>query len=417
MATSVTAQAGGASRPLPSADPSPRPPAASSCRTPPPTPAPPNRWRTARRRRQRGELLAADGWRARCGTGTTMTSQPRGASPSTSVGAASTAWTTSTLRRRAAGRRGISASRPSARWSTGTRLASPDDRGGLRADAAIAGRRSRAGRRAGAVRGHQPARCVGRGDHHPVELVEVARQPARQRRRLVDDLGQRHDDRRAPRSSRSTSGAACSAGRVTTTRRPASGGRPAGLQLGSQRGRPGDGRAGRVVAERHGTAQRPPGRGVGEEPGQPAVGGVRADRQRAAGAELGQERPLGLDGVRASARGRSPPAAPRAVVGAALDGDAALAGRRHERVDVELLGDPSVSPRICSAATAITIAPPSGILPSRVWMLPRSSTKSRSGRACGELGAAAHRAAGHRRAGGRSASDGRPARRRRCAGR
>jgi hypothetical protein len=33
-----------------------------------------------------------------------------------------------------------------------------------------------------------------------------------------------------------------------------------------------------------------------------------------------------------------------------------------------------------SAATAITIAPPSGIFDSRVSMLPRSSTKSRSGR-------------------------------------
>ena len=41
----------------------------------------------------------------------------------------------------------------------------------------------------------------------------------------------------------------------------------------------------------------------------------------------------------------------------------------------------SVRPRISSAATAITIAPPSGTLSSRVWMLPRSSTNSRSGRA------------------------------------
>ena len=40
----------------------------------------------------------------------------------------------------------------------------------------------------------------------------------------------------------------------------------------------------------------------------------------------------------------------------------------------------SVMPRTSSAATAITIAPPSGTFASRVWMLPRSSTNVRSGR-------------------------------------
>ena len=41
----------------------------------------------------------------------------------------------------------------------------------------------------------------------------------------------------------------------------------------------------------------------------------------------------------------------------------------------------SVSPSTCSAATAITIDPPSGTRSRRVAMLPRSSTKRRSGRA------------------------------------
>ena len=39
----------------------------------------------------------------------------------------------------------------------------------------------------------------------------------------------------------------------------------------------------------------------------------------------------------------------------------------------------SVSPRTSSAATAITIAPPSGIFDRRVWMLPRSSTNCEVG--------------------------------------
>ena len=48
------------------------------------------------------------------------------------------------------------------------------------------------------------------------------------------------------------------------------------------------------------------------------------------------------------------------VVGAALDGDAALADGRHEPARVEALGDPLGQPEHLSAATAITIAPPSG---------------------------------------------------------
>ena len=68
------------------------------------------------------------------------------------------------------------------------------------------------------------------------------------------------------------------------------------------------------------------------------------------------------------------------VVGATLDRDATLPGARHEGGRRRSSAIRSRRPRISSAATAITIAPPSGTLPSRVWMLPRSSTKSRSGR-------------------------------------
>ena len=73
----------------------------------------------------------------------------------------------------------------------------------------------------------------------------------------------------------------------------------------------------------------------------------------------------------------------------------------------------SVRSRICSAATAITIAPPAGIFDSRVSMLPRSSTNSEVGAHLGQLGPATHRAAGHRGAVRRARRDGhRPGRRR-----
>ena len=68
---------------------------------------------------------------------------------------------------------------------------------------------------------------------------------------------------------------------------------------------------------------------------------VRADRQRAARSELGQERPLDLD---LATRLRVVDAGERggdvAVVGATLDRDASLADGRHELGRIEDLGDP-----------------------------------------------------------------------------
>ena len=118
-------------------------------------------------------------------------------------------------------------------------------------------------------------------------------------------------------------------------------------------------------------------------------------------AELGEERSLGLDrppggfvvdrrqhvdAVSASSARHSTATQPWPTAGTNASGGRARAAIRRSGRGSR------------SAATAITIAPPSGTLPSRVWMLPRSSTNWRSGRATRELGAPAHRTGGDRRA-------------------
>ena len=152
-------------------------------------------------------------------------------------------------------------------------------------------------------------------------------------------------------------------------------GRAGGRQRrGRRRGRPG-GAAARPVA---GSARKP----VSESPAACApTGSEQPD------AELGEERPLDLD------------RRPRRRV---VDRGEQRRRRRRRRSRHSTATQPwpgagtntvgsstsairSVRPRISSAATAITIAPPSGSLPSRVWMLPRSSTKPRSGRSDRQL--------------------------------
>ena len=96
---------------------------------------------------------------------------------------------------------------------------------------------------------------------------------------------------------------------------------------------------------------------AGEEHVQLVAVDVGADGQRAARAELGEEAALDLDRVARRRRRRRRPSSSRGrrVVGAALDGDAALADGRHEPRRVEPLGDPLGQPEDLSAATAITI--------------------------------------------------------------
>jgi hypothetical protein len=109
---------------------------------------------------------------------------------------------------------------------------------------------------------------------------------------------------------------------------------------------------------------------------------VGADRERAPRSELAEEGPLDEHRV---ARGlvidRSDGVAHAAITLAALDGDAPLTDRRDELGRIEHLGDAVGQPSTSSAATAITIAPPAGSFSSRVWMLPRSSSNTRSRRA------------------------------------
>ena len=111
------------------------------------------------------------------------------------------------------------------------------------------------------------------------------------------------------------------------------------------------------------------------------VDDVAGDRKRASTAQLTEKRPFDLH-----------PMSRRPVVdrGECVDGRASSARHSTATQPCPTAGTNcsmsisssirSVISRISSAARAITIAPPSGILPSRVSMLPRSSTNDRSGR-------------------------------------
>ena len=109
----------------------------------------------------------------------------------------------------------------------------------------------------------------------------------------------------------------------------------------------------------------------------------RAARQVAAAAELGEERPLGVEGARARRRRRSRRACAsgRGVVGAALDRERALPDLRQHHRRLEHLG------RVVAQAEAVERGdarrPPRrsrAPCSRRVGMLPRSSANARSGR-------------------------------------